>query len=238
MFSHADMLLGMRAMRYTATYKRLRINTTLLLLLSLLGSAVLIGLAARTGRYPYVACVGLVPLFVAIRVCRPLGALLSGTAWGLCLFAVSVAGLGPPIPLTAGSLLLLAGVPAVYAWAGALLTRWIGFSPFVIAVGWMGLEAALSSTVSLNHNEFVDRTWISWFGSMIAPLLVGFSVALINAVLLELAVCCHATAAGLLRLARSIPESIVAFLESFISPLLSVLSARHSRAPPFSTTFC
>ncbi|MDO8631472.1 MAG: hypothetical protein Q7R41_13375, partial [Phycisphaerales bacterium] len=119
-------------------------KSSALLLFSLVGSALLIGIAAKTGRYPYVACVGLVPLFVVIRVCRPLAALLWGAAWGLSLFAVSVAGLGPPIPPTVGSLLLLAGAPAVYAWLGARLTRWIGFSPFVIAVGWMGVGLALS----------------------------------------------------------------------------------------------
>lgn len=161
-------------------------TVSLLMLFSLVGSALLIGVAAKTGRYPYVACVGLVPLFVAIRVYRPLAALLWGAAWGLSLFAVSVAGLGPPIPPTVGSLLLLAGAPAVYAWLGARLTRWIGFSPYVLAVGWMGVGLALGP---LGFNAGIagaspnDVGILHWVAHALGYVLVAFAVAYVNAAL-------------------------------------------------------
>ena len=209
-----------------------------LLLLSVVLSGFLMALSLHAGHQPYVSFVVLIPIFVAVRVCLPWQGATCGVVWGLTLLTVSYAGIGPSISLTPATVLALIALPAGYVWFGTALTTRIGFSPFVLAVGWMGVEAALSPTIALNHNEFLDRAWMSWFGSMVAPLLVGFCIALINAVFLELAVCCYATRTGLMRPARSTPESIVASLESFISPLLSVLSARHSRAPPFSRTLC
>lgn len=166
-----------------------RSGTIALLVFSLVGSALLIGLAAKTERYPYVACVGLVPLFVVIRVCRPLGALLWGAVWGLSFLAVSVAGLGPPIPPTVGSLLLLAGAPAVYAWLGSLLTRWIGFSPYVLAVGWMALELTLSlfglPLGLAGATQAYEWSLAHWFARALGYVFVAFLVAYVNAALVS-----------------------------------------------------
>lgn len=210
-------------------------GTTALLVFSLVGSALLIGVAAKTGRYPYVACVGLVPLFVAIRVCRPLAALLWGTAWGLSLFAVSVAGLGPPIPPTVGSLLLLAGAPAVYAWLGALLTRWIGFSPYVLAVGWMGVGLALSPlgfNAGFAGASQTDAGILGWVGHALGYVLVAFAAAYVNAALVtvlaevRLSVSLFAPATASADCGRSLISQILGCLSLF------ALQPSHPRAPP------
>ncbi len=114
--------------------------TTVALTASLAVSAGLVALSAASGRHHWLALVGLLPLFVSIRRQTPLRALLSGALWGLSLFAFTIAGLGPAIEVAPGSLLLFIGAPAAYACLGAILTRWIGFSPFVLGVGWVGVD--------------------------------------------------------------------------------------------------
>jgi len=158
--------------------------------MSVVLSGMLMSLSIHSAAATYFSFVVLIPLFVAVRVCRPWQGAVCGAIWGLTLLASSRTGFGQSIPLTPATVFALISLPAAYVGLGAALTGRIGFSPFVLAVGWMYLEAALSPTGALNHSEYVGQDWTAWFGSMIAPLLVGFCIALINAELLRLTTAC------------------------------------------------
>ena len=60
-----------------------------LLLLPLIASAYLMAQGLGASGQAWHAWLALLPLFAAILVCRPLGALLSGGLWGLCLYIFS-----------------------------------------------------------------------------------------------------------------------------------------------------
>jgi apolipoprotein N-acyltransferase len=130
--------------------------------------------------------VTLLPLFYAIRVLRPLRAFIAGAFWGGCLFA-SAATIGvaefAPGPL---SLALVTLVPGTYAALGAILTRQIGFSPYLLALGWMCVELAVSP-VSLHRGLLAgtqgDAAFLRLLGSFTGYALVGFLVAYFNALL-------------------------------------------------------
>lgn len=128
----------------------------------------------------------LLPLFIAIRSLRPLNALLAGGLWGCCFYVFGVTIVDAGISSNVQSFALLSGVPAIYAFLGALLTRWIGFSPFVLGVSWMVVELALS-TLGLHEGLLAgtpgDATLVQWLGGALGYVLVAFVVAFINALL-------------------------------------------------------
>ncbi len=116
------------------------------LVASLVLSALL--LAAATGRpspFAWVAWISPLPLFWAIRHCRPIVAASCGALWGLSFCLLSAGAV--PAGLT---LLLLGAVPATYAGLGSLMTRAIGFNPLMLACGWILLELALKPA-GLHH---------------------------------------------------------------------------------------
>ncbi|MGB2988160.1 MAG: hypothetical protein WBE26_20010, partial [Phycisphaerae bacterium] len=57
------------------------------LVLSLVASAYLMAHAITSPGYSWLGWLTLLPLFFAIRVCRPVIATLSGAVWGFSLFA-------------------------------------------------------------------------------------------------------------------------------------------------------
>jgi apolipoprotein N-acyltransferase len=114
------------------------------LVASLLLSACLVAVAlARPGAW-WLTWFALLPLFLAIRVLPPVRALIAGAVWGLWVFIFSVLAVETTVAPTARSLALLVAIPAIYTCLAALLTRWIGFVPLVLAYGWMGVEFALA----------------------------------------------------------------------------------------------
>jgi apolipoprotein N-acyltransferase len=142
--------------------------------------------AAQGGLPLWVGWVALVPVFVAIRALRPILAMLCGALWGASLFVFTSGASEPGHPLVVG--LLLTVVPAAYAYLAAYVTRWIGFSPFVLGVGWMGVELALAP-VGL-HNGLLsatqgDTALMDYIGRALGYVLVAFLVAYINALLVE-----------------------------------------------------
>ncbi len=109
-------------------------------------------LAATVGRpspLAWVAWITPLPVFWAIRHCRPIVAASCGALWGLsfCLLSAGAAQAGLS---TSMSLLLLCAVPAIYAGLGSLMTRAIGFNPLMLACGWILLELALKPA-GLHH---------------------------------------------------------------------------------------
>ena len=159
---------------------------TAALVVSLLVGARLMALAVGSDGYAWLGWFSLVPLFLVIRLWRPARAMLAGALWGISLCLFSVGQLAPPVGVP--SLLLLAAAPAIYAYFGARLTRWIGFNPFVLGVAWMGVELAIHP-VGLRTGLLGGADGgpvLHWVGQALGCALAAFLVALVNALLVSL----------------------------------------------------
>ncbi|MGD2109541.1 MAG: hypothetical protein PVI86_09135 [Phycisphaerae bacterium] len=208
---------------------------TAILGVSLVASAYLLAFVAIGGGRAWVSWYALLPLFVAIRLWRPAGSLLAGAVWGgtLYFFAASSPFIGVSPGL--GSFLLLAAVPALYGFAGAMLTRWIGFSPFVLGVGWVGVEFALAplglSTGLLGASESETNT-LHWLANVLGYVHVALLAALVNAWLVTLLACVP------VRVTRPRPAfgrrhfRRVVFPQDVSIPSLLVGAATGPRGPP------
>jgi apolipoprotein N-acyltransferase len=150
-------------------------------------SALLMSLAIGTPGYAWVAWIILLPLFLAIRVLHPAIAALSGAVWGACLYFFNVAGAAPAIEPTLISLALLTAVPAVYMGLGTLLTRFIGFNPFMLALGWILVEVALRPLglqQGLLAGTQSEGSHVHWVSRLLGYFVVAFLMACTNASLL------------------------------------------------------
>jgi len=206
------------------------------LTIALVGSAYLTATAVGSHTHAWMGWLSLLPLFVAIRVLRPLRALACGALWGGCVFAFCVAAGRTAVSANLASLALLTAIPAIYTFLGAWLTRWMGFSPFVLGVGWMGVEFALAPlglhsgllAGTQDHTALMD-----YIGRALGYVLVAFLVAYVNAALVAV------FARVRLRLPRpfriTTSANGVLFLRSQIIGGLSLVTLQpsHPRAPPF-----
>lgn len=198
-------------------------------------SAYLTATAVGSPTHGWVGWLSLLPLFFAIRLLRPFRALSCGALWGTSLFVFCAALGRTAVPVTGSSFILLTGIPAIYTFAGAALTRWIGFSPFVLGVGWMGVELALAP-LGL-HNGLLsatqaDTALMDYLGRALGYVLVGFLVAYVNAALV----------AALDRVRLTVPRFVPTTVSSGGSRLLRsqivgclslvTLQPSHPRAPP------
>ena len=113
------------------------------LTLSLTLGAGLMALSLGSASHSWLGWVTLLPLLLAIRLLTPRWAGACGALWGGTLYLFSTALIDTPIPPTMRSLVLLAAIPAAYAFLGALLTRRTGFSALCLGFGWFGVELAL-----------------------------------------------------------------------------------------------
>ncbi len=159
------------------------------LILSLVAGAFLMAMSLGPSGHSWLGWLTLLPLFVAIRVLKPLRAMLCGALWGLCLHVFGVSAFATGISSGLFSLALLTAIPAAYALLASWLIRRMGFSPFVLGVSWMGVELALRP-LGLHHGLLAatqgDSTLVHWLGGALGYVLVAFVVALANAVLLLL----------------------------------------------------
>ena len=162
---------------------------TAALAVSIVIGAYLMAAAMGSADLAWLAWFSLVPLFAAIRLWRPAETLLAGGLWGVSLYVFT--GARPEeaaISSTYTSLLLLATIPAVYAYLGARLTRWIGFSPFVLGVGWMAVEFALEP-LGLRDGLLAgpqgNGTFVHWLSSAVGYVLAAFLVAFLSAAIVS-----------------------------------------------------
>jgi len=166
----------------------LRIGKASVFALALAGSAYLMALAIESPKYVLLGWVTLLPLFYAIRVMSPARAMISGAFWGACLFLASVAFARTEIAPSLASLTLLSLIPGAYCYFGAALTRRIGFSPYLLALGWIGVEVALRP-LGLHYGLLAgtqgDGMVVRVVGSFAGYVLVAFLVAYFNAALLS-----------------------------------------------------
>ena len=151
---------------------------------ALAASATVLTLAVGTASYRWAGWLALVPLFLVIRTLTPAAALLAGAVWGSAVFAAGSGLVANVVAPTGSAWALLAAVPAAYCCLGAALTRWIGFSPFVLGVGWMGVELALTplgfDTGILGSAES-SAGLFHWIATGLGYVLVAFVVAYVNA---------------------------------------------------------
>ncbi len=173
---------------YLAACQRRGLDTAMLVV-SLIASAYLMAYATGPVGPRWVGWYALLPLFVAIRVYRPAAALLAGALWGGSAYFFAASGLGSIVSPGLGSLLLLMALPAIYAYLGALLTRWIGFSPFVLGIGWIGVELGLTPLglgEGLLGTTQSETTLLHWIASALGYVHVALLAALFNAYLVTL----------------------------------------------------
>ncbi len=159
-----------------------------LLALALVVSAYGMSRAIGSSHYWWLGWVALLPLFVSIRVLSPGRALFAGGLWGLSLFVASALTADAPIAPSIASLFLLIAIPSLYTCLGARLTRRVGFSPYLLALGWVGVELGLGP-LGLRHGLLAatqgDGLIINLVGSWAGYALVAFIVAYVNASLLS-----------------------------------------------------
>ena len=207
------------------------------LLVALVGSA---GLLCASIESPgWIAAVTLLPLLFAIRTFAPLMALASGFVWGASLFAfLTLTGKNPTASLWL-SAVLLAGVPALYAFGGALFTRRFGFSALILGFGWAGVELALSP-LGFKGGLLVGTLGVSAGGSVgVLYSVLGFVclasfIAAVNGLLLSLLSRAYVRVRGSMGRFASVSSGAATRLLPREVPLESALyvNPAHARAPP------
>jgi len=84
----------------------------------------------------------------------------------------------------------LAGTPAVYAGLASWLTQRIGYSAFVLGVGWMAVELVFSRlefNIGLLGSAQPGGSILSWLAHALGSVFVGFIIAYVNAACVALA---------------------------------------------------
>lgn len=197
-------------------------------------SAIFMALAAQAPQYSWLGWVSLLPLLQAARVLSPVCAFGAGFFWGASFLAASLA-LGAQIEFNVGSAAILTLCPALYGCLGAWLTRRVGFSPYLLALGWVGVELCLRP-VGLHHGLLAgtqgDGMLIRVAGNFAGYFLVAFIVAYINASLLSVI---HKVAGGsigvrILASSGGLPGRLISLNTPFIAS--RVLCVSQPRAPP------
>ncbi len=198
-------------------------------------SAFLMAVAVHAPSGWWLGWLTLLPLFLCIRVLRPVAAAVAGTFWGVSFFAFSLAGGHTMITPTLGSLVLLGVIPGAYAGLGSLVTRRVGFSPLLLGIGWVGVEFALHP-LALPHGLLAgtqgDGLFVRVIGNLAGYVLVAFLVAYVTASLLSVLSDVYVGVTSLRFAPRSSTAPVaVANPESRLC-LLDYISPSRPRAPP------
>jgi hypothetical protein len=156
--------------------------------LPLIAGGFSLAVALRSVNASWLGWLALLPLFAAIRTCRPIAAFLGGLLWGTSVWVGATAGGAAVVDGGLLSFGLLAGVPAVYAYLGCRVTRWSVFSPIALGVGWVGVELLLQP-LGLGEGLIATTqhggTWASWLAPTLGYAMVSFVVALVSASLVS-----------------------------------------------------
>ncbi len=159
------------------------------LLLSLVVSGCLMALSVGSPHYAWAGWFSLVALLLSIRILPPIQAMACGALWGMSFYAFSVSAVSTSIAPGAFSLFLLAAVPALYAYAGAWVTRRVGFSVLFLAYCWIGVELAvrpLALQSGLLVGAHGDGSFLHVVESLFGYVWVAFLVVYINGLLVSI----------------------------------------------------
>jgi len=208
------------------------------LVISLVLSAMLMVIAVGSAAYSWLAWFSLLPLFLAIRMLRPIVALLAGAVWGICFYFFSAAFAASIISPTLQSFALLTIVPASYACFGALLTRRVGFNPLLLGIGWVLVEVAikpLGLQQGLLAGAQSQNPILHWISRSLGYAFVAFLVACVNASLFAVLSNSHLKI-PCPRLLTELPESGTLHLsQTFLYPSLVTIFRGYPRPPPLSS---
>ncbi len=203
--------------------------------LTLAASAVLMAFAIESPRLWWLGWITLLPLLQAARSLRPVQGLVAGCLWGAMLFVSAVSLTQTGIQPTVYSLGLLSLIPGLYVYFGAKLTRQIGFSPYLLALGWIGVEFCLRP-VGFEHGLLAgtqgDGVLIRVVGSFAGYAIVAFLVAYINASLLSVLheVRCCLALPRLIASSADAPARLITTDTPYVSSYMFRISL--PRAPP------
>ena len=214
-----------------------RVVKGLALCVPLVPSALLTAMAVGSANYSWFAWFGLLPLFFAIRVLSPVFAALAGAIWGGCFYLFLVAGVVPGLSLMPHSFVLLTIVLMLYAYFGGLLTRWIGFSPMLLALSWTVVELILKPLglrQGLLAGTQSTNGFLNWISCLLGYAFVALLVAGANAWLVlllssaRLSLPPPAIPAGLPNAERCLLS------QTFIHPQFLPLCELYPRPPPYT----
>lgn len=173
-------------------------------------------------------------------------ATIAGGLWGGSVFLFAVAGDAPVIPATLATAALLVTIPAIYTGLAAALTRRIGFNPFVLAVGWIGVELALTPlnlplgimaaagvqgdlTGAVAHSGSI---FLQWTARLLGYVFIAFLVAAANASLIALLGRARLTLPLRRRLDGLLPTATCHPSQTPVLFLSPAPCQAHPRAPP------
>lgn len=205
------------------------------LVIGLVASAGLAAVSLETKSHAWLGWIMLIPLLLAIRILTPHRALVAGLVWGTCLCAFSALTEGVLFEPTANDLFRLVTVLAAYAWLGARITRRTGFSPLMLALGWVVVEVLLQPLGLRNgllagtqNHALVVHT----LGQLAGYMVVAFVIVYVNASILTMLTAVAIVPGGSRRAPRSngvIPKLLL-FEEAAI--VFRFLQPKQARAPP------
>lgn len=211
-----------------------RLGRALVLPASLMVSALGMALAVSSSGW-WLGWITLLPVFYVMRVLPARRAAVCGGLWGASLFAFCVGVFNTSVSAVPLSFAVLTFVPALYMFLGARLTARVGFSPYLLALGWMGVEFALSPT-GLRHGLLAATQGggVLWsaVGSFTGFVLVAFAVAYINAALLSALEEVQTTARSARLVARAGDEPKPVVFKEVFQHLLQHVCRAQPRAPP------
>jgi apolipoprotein N-acyltransferase len=160
-----------------------------LLATALLLSAFLMACVIGSPAFGWTAWISLFPIFLAIQILSPLWAGAAGAFWGLTLYVFSALVLGGGIAPSVRSVVLVTGIPAVYAFGAARFSRRLGVRPLLLALGWVGVELALTplglseGLLAGSQGDSIQHYWIS---RSLGYVFIAFLIAGANALLLNI----------------------------------------------------
>lgn len=179
--------------RLESPYRRNAIFAVLLTSSAVAG--VLLSLLIKSKSAPFLSLALASPLFLAVRFCAPWRAACCGASWaGFAVLSAKVVGVAAIGGSSVSSLLLFAVITA-FSYAFAQLTRRRGFNPLALAMGWAGVELALSPLHLPNGLLLAGQESALLFavgklgGFVFASFLVALVCAMLVALLAEVVIC-------------------------------------------------
>ncbi|UCG33975.1 MAG: hypothetical protein JSU68_04925 [Phycisphaerales bacterium] len=200
----------------------------------LAAGAIAVGASIGLAGWGWLCWVGLLPVFLAIRIVRPGAAMMAGGLWGGSLF-VTLAFLGDGIPLTLRSLGLMVVIPALYCGSGVCVTRRVGFNPLVLGLGWVGVELALGwlgLCRGLLTGAGSQGPVIAVAGRVLGYACAAFLIAYLNALLVSLAADLRLTGSEPREVAAGDDGRALGLLDDSAWCPIPIICSMQPRAPP------
>jgi len=123
-----------------------RIVEYAILFAGLVLGALVTATAQSSGMYHWVAWIGLLPLFAAVRRLTGIAAAASGALWGGTVYIAAVMIADTPLAFSWRICLISGAIPALYLFAVAWFIRRYGYSALALALGWVIVEFVAKAT--------------------------------------------------------------------------------------------